>query len=182
MYGCALVPFFFFCLIPSAVCGVSDCRSYTVPNKLTVPMLMAGFIYAVVTGSVRDSLIGMAFAGGIMLAAALLGGAGGGDFKMAAALGLWFGFRKVLWVLLIASLVGAAWGIWKLKKTGTAGSRMWLFFHGLLCEVRGMRGALHMPEIPDDSEAPPPPDAVPFGACMALAAWVVWSISVCGVL
>lgn len=160
------------------MCGVRDCKDYTIPNKLTALMTAAGLVYVIATGNIRDSFIGMAFAGGIMLFAVLLGGAGGGDFKMAAALGLWLGFRKTLWMLLVASLVGAAWGLWKLKKVGIAKSRMWLFFHGLLCEIRGIKGVLNMPKIPEGSEASPPPDAVPFGACMALAAWLVWCVSV----
>lgn len=167
----------FGCLIPALICAVTDFRTYLVPNKITLPMLAGGFFYAVCAGSLPDGLLGFAFAGGTLLVCALMGGAGGGDLKLAAALGMWFGFQNVLWVLLIGSFTGVAWGFWSLAKRGELKARMFLFFRGLFLKaVYGMEGVVILPKLPEDPEAPPPKDVVPFGTCLAAAAWAVWGV------
>lgn len=167
---------FFGCLIPALICAVTDFKTHLIPNKITLPMLAAGLAHAAAVKNLPDALLGLVFAGGVLLVCALMGGVGGGDLKLAAALGVWFGFRNALWILLIASFVGVVWGSWKLAKQGKLKARMLLFFRGLFLEaVYGMRGAMILPKLPEDPEAPAPPEAVPFGTCLAAAAWGVWA-------
>ncbi|MDH7578192.1 MAG: A24 family peptidase [Bacillota bacterium] len=168
---------FFGCLIPALACAVTDFRSRIIPNRITLPMLAAGFFYAVYAKNLPDGLLGFAFAGGVLLVCALMGGAGGGDLKLAAALGAWFGFRNALWILFIGSFIGVVWGSWNLARQGRLKARMLLFFRGLFLEtVYGMKGTAILPKLPEDPEAPVPPEAVPFGTCLAAAAWAVWGV------
>lgn len=167
----------FCCLIPAAVCAVKDFRNYTIPNKITLPMLAAGIVYAIFAKNIQDALLGLALAGGTLFICALIGGAGGGDFKLAAALGMWFGFWGSFWIVQIACVLGAAWGFWKLAKEGRLKARLQLFLQGMFYEtVYGMRGTAILPKLPEDLNAPVPSDAVPFGVCLALAAWTVWGM------
>ena len=56
-----------------------------------------------------DSIIGFSLGGGIFLLIALVskGGMGGGDIKLMAVLGLWFGWKKILLLMLMAFVTGA---------------------------------------------------------------------------
>jgi len=56
-----------------------------------------------------DSLIGMLIGGGLFLliSAVSRGGMGGGDIKLMAALGLWFGWKMLLLLIFVAFIVGA---------------------------------------------------------------------------
>lgn len=60
-----------------------------------------------------DMLVAALVGGGIMLLVAVVsrGGMGGGDIKFAAALGLWFGWKLTLLVLLLAFIAGGLGGI-----------------------------------------------------------------------
>lgn len=138
-------------------------------------MLAAGLIYAVYTGRLPDAVLGFGLGFGIIFLCVLLGGAGGGDLKLAAALGMWFGYRETLYVLLLGSLIGLAWGCVLLYKQGKLGSRVKVFFKGVWCSfVLGMKGTMQMPKLPEDPDAPVPKDAIPFGTCLAVAAWTIY--------
>ena len=53
-------------------------------------------------------------------------GMGHGDFKLAAAGGAWLGITQVPWLLLLASAMGAAWGLWR-TLSGRAASQPFPF-------------------------------------------------------
>lgn len=166
-----------FCLLPAAVCAAKDLRERIIPNKITIPMFAVGILYAVFTRNFSDALCGALLAGGTILVCVLMGGAGGGDFKLAAALGAWFGFWNSFWVILIACAVGTAWGFRRLAKEGKLKSRLLLFLQGIFYEaVYGMKGILTLPKLPEDPKAPVPSEAIPFGFCLAVGVWLVWSL------
>jgi prepilin peptidase CpaA len=54
----------------------------------------------------RGGLAGLLFAGGIFLLLFLLGGMGGGDVKLMAAVGAWVGFAQVGILLIISAIAG----------------------------------------------------------------------------
>jgi prepilin peptidase CpaA len=54
----------------------------------------------------RGGLAGMLFAGGIFFLLFLLGGMGGGDVKLMAAVGAWVGFAQVGILLIISAIAG----------------------------------------------------------------------------
>ncbi len=60
-----------------------------------------------------DMVIAVLTGGGVMLVVAVIsrGGMGGGDIKFAAALGLWFGWKLIILVLLLSFIAGGVGGI-----------------------------------------------------------------------
>jgi len=71
-------------------------------------MIAAGICYSIYTSQIKEALLGLALGFFILLICGLMGGVGGGDVKLAAALGAWFG-TDVLWVLLLGSFFCIIW-------------------------------------------------------------------------
>ncbi|MFZ5591776.1 MAG: prepilin peptidase, partial [Bacillota bacterium] len=99
----------------------------------------------------------------LTLAGCLAGGMGGGDVKLAAGIGLWLGLYRTWLVFILAAVLGLCWGLLRLYR-----QRMLATWWE---ELR--TGGWRQRHLPEDDAVPPPPGAVPFGACLAVAAWVV---------
>lgn len=97
-----------------------DADTTLLPDSLTLPLLWAGLLLNVdgTFVSLADAVLGAA-AGYLVLwsiywlfkLATGKEGMGYGDFKLLAALGAWFGWKMLLPILLLSSVVGAAVGI-----------------------------------------------------------------------
>ena len=111
-----------------------DLQTYTIPNKFTYPLIILGLFSApfnsflkeysgiIVSSSKELSLIlssfqGLLAGGGILYLIALLGKSifkreamGGGDIKLISGVGAFLGVVNVLWVIFLASLLGAITG------------------------------------------------------------------------
>ena len=102
------------------VLAVIDARTTLLPDSITLPLLWAGLLLALVPlqTSLSSAVIGAA-AGYLSLwsvywAFKLLTGKEGmgyGDFKLFAALGAWLGWQQLLLIILLSSVVGAVVGI-----------------------------------------------------------------------
>jgi len=103
--------------------AVIDWRYRLVLNVLVYPAIALTFILAALVSpqQIQIALVGGAFAFGIFAAVALLkpGDLGGGDVKLAALLGLLFGFPSVLWVLLLGGGSGAVVALYRLRQQST---------------------------------------------------------------
>lgn len=166
--------FLFFFLMSCAVIAYTDARYGMVYNRVTLPLAAAGLAYAVVEGRLGVSIVGAAVAGTALLGAVLVGGAGAGDFKMAVGLGLWLGYPQVVAVLFLGCLVGCAWGIWRLLRAHLLISWVKTFLAALyLLVFYGVWTGAGLGRLEDVPEGHLPPWAVPFGACLAVAAWTV---------
>ncbi|MGD0620955.1 MAG: A24 family peptidase [Thermacetogeniaceae bacterium] len=156
----------------SMVCAYTDLKTNFIFNKITFPMALLGLIYSALTGKIIMSLIGLAIGFGIFLIPVLMGGAGAGDAKMAGAIGAWLGLG-ILQVIFVASVIGLVWGSIRLQKAGMLKSRVTIFFRGIYYRfVYGMQGVIPMSTLPEDDNVSLPPEALPFGVCLALGAWV----------
>jgi len=92
-----------------------DLASFTIPNSLSLALIAAFALFAVLV-HMAPGAIGMhAAAGGVGLVAGFALFAfrviGGGDAKLFAATALWFGFAHMLDFLIAASLFGGALAI-----------------------------------------------------------------------
>ena len=95
-----------------AFAAASDLFTMTIPNRVSL-LLIAGFFVLAGFGGMPLAQIGLHAAAGLTVlvvafACFAFGWIGGGDAKVAAAVGLWFGFPPLTNYLLYASLIGGA--------------------------------------------------------------------------
>ena len=112
-----------------------DLQTYTIPNKFTYPLIVLGLFSSpfnsfireysgiIISGSkelslILSSFLGFLIGGGILYLIALLGRSmfkreamGGGDIKLISGVGAFLGAVNVLWVIFLASLLGAITGV-----------------------------------------------------------------------
>ncbi len=97
-----------------------DLKDRKVPNALTVTAAALALAIAALPGEpgFRDALLGfvVGFAVGVPLFA--LGGLGGGDVKLLAAVGAFLGFARLPMALLVTAFVGGAMAIFIALRNG----------------------------------------------------------------
>ena len=100
----------------------SDIKQGRIPNALTYPAAVVGLVLAVATGGLPlliSSLQGFALGFTILFLGMMFGGIGGGDVKLAAALGALTGLQATMLGLLYMGLLAGAMAlgimIWKGK-------------------------------------------------------------------
>ncbi len=152
----------------TAVAAAWDLREKRIPNKLTLPMFFAGWVYQIAFhgwAGVLDGLAGFAIGFGILFVLWFIGGGGGGDVKLMGAMSVWMGFRLTLLVLvastvavIIVTLATVAWGVMNrgMRKTQQK-------LKGRVGETRAQKQARRI---------------LPYAVPVALATWVVlaWKI------
>jgi prepilin peptidase CpaA len=93
-----------------AYAAASDLFTMTIPNKLSLALIVAFACFALVAGLSWSAVLMHVAAGALVLAVCFgmfaFGWIGGGDAKLAAATALWLGFDQLLNYLTIASLLG----------------------------------------------------------------------------
>ncbi|MBI4124728.1 MAG: prepilin peptidase [Deltaproteobacteria bacterium] len=123
-------PFFYFayfCLLLAPLLAVIfiDLRHRIIPNAISLPGILVGtavhYLDAPPGWELRtllDSVIGILAGGGFLFLVAFAyekirkkEGLGGGDVKLAAMLGAFFGWQPVLMILLVASVFGSLVGL-----------------------------------------------------------------------
>ena len=111
-----LFPLYFGCVMLVTV--FTDLDLQLIPDSLTLPAIPIGFLYhGWIQGQWVDSALGFLVGGGslwligeVYLRARKREGMGGGDVKLAAAMGAFLGWQPVLLVLFLASLAGGLFG------------------------------------------------------------------------
>jgi prepilin peptidase CpaA len=95
-----------------AFAAASDLFTMTISNRVSLALVAGFLVLAVFSGMGLHDMLSHAGAGAAVLAVAFvcfaMGWVGGGDAKVAAAAGLWFGFGHLLNYLVYASLFGGA--------------------------------------------------------------------------
>ncbi len=107
-----------------------DARMYLLPDVLTIPLLILGFAYAVFVsvwvGS-GESVIGAIGGYFLPLIASLFvvwkhqNAFGGGDVKLLAAIGAWFGLEKLLYVIILSTVLFFIYALVKRRREGAYG-------------------------------------------------------------
>ncbi len=108
LFGCTLIVLF-----------AIDLEHHLLPNVVTLPGIVVGFLFSLVSEpGWTESLIGIVFGGGILYAIAEVyyrvrheEGLGMGDVKMLAMIGAFIGWKLALITLIVASLAGSVIGL-----------------------------------------------------------------------
>ena len=102
-------------LIPTIVIGVGviacafDLRTRRIPNALTLSAALAGlFVHVMQSGAAGAQFAAGGWVVGLLLLLPYfaLGGMGGGDVKLVAALGAWLGPAQTFWLAIYAGIAG----------------------------------------------------------------------------
>lgn len=92
-----------------AVATFTDLRSRRIPNWLVLPFLALGIVVSTWLhgwSGLAQALAGMVLGGLLFGILAVLGGMGGGDVKLCAAVGAWIWWHQMLLALVLTGLVG----------------------------------------------------------------------------
>lgn len=123
-----------------------DFEHYLLPNVLTLPGIVVGFLFALVgPPGWKASLAGIVLGGGLLygLAAGYYAlrkeeGLGMGDVKMLAMIGAFLGWQAVLLTLVLSSLAGAVIGLGMMLVTERGGMKYALPFGTFLALGAGV--------------------------------------------
>ncbi len=98
------------------VAAYIDGKELRVPNMLTIPMIIAGWIYSMIAYQLTGdgwyvglgwSLAGTAVGLATLLPAYSIGGMGAGDVKMMGAIGAWIYCANTFYAFCVSAIVGA---------------------------------------------------------------------------
>ena len=87
---------------------VTDFEQYVIFNKMLIPFALIGAVYIFhLNLPILNHLVAVFLGGAMFLVLALItkGGIGGGDVKLVAVLGLWFGIDNLLFIITAASIM-----------------------------------------------------------------------------
>lgn len=146
------------------VCGVTDVLTGKIYNKATYPAMLLGFAWNAWMPNapgLKSSLEGFLLAAVLMGGLTLLGGMGGGDAKLLAAIGALKGYPFILDVLFYSFLVGGVIAltvaIWQGRLLGTL-RRVWYMLFGVVVfRVKPVEG-------PEEAQS----YKIPFGVAICL--------------
>jgi prepilin peptidase CpaA len=105
------VPVIVTCIV--VVACVFDVRTRRIPNVLTLSGAVAGLLYHLATsglGGLQTAAAGWMLGLLLLLPYFALGGMGGGDVKLVAALGAWLGPWETFWLAMYAGIAGGVLG------------------------------------------------------------------------
>jgi prepilin peptidase CpaA len=116
-----------FLLLLTATAAVTDLRVHRIYNWTTYPGIIIAWAVSLFESGwdngfpghpgLKDSLIGFAVCGGLMLVSYVFFNVGGGDVKLIAMIGAFLGLEKgvevVLWTFVLGAAAGVALLIWR---------------------------------------------------------------------
>jgi prepilin peptidase CpaA len=127
--------------ITLVVAAVIDGRKLKVPNLITFPMIISGWLYSAAAFGWEGlgwSLLGTAVGLGLLLPAYAIGGMGAGDVKLLGGVGAWLWGTTTFYAFCVSALVGGV-----LAVTLVLLSRQWRRhkdqFWMICCEIMTVR-------------------------------------------
>jgi len=139
-------PFWFVTLFVIVAAWV-DGKQLRVPNKLTYPMIVAGWIYSMISYGITGegwmtglgwSLAGTAVGLATLLPAYSIGGMGAGDVKMMAGIGAWVHCAITFYAFCFTAIVGAVLAVGMVIWAGK-GRQHWNQFFFIANEIMTVR-------------------------------------------
>lgn len=161
----------------TAVAAGWDLRTRRIPNKLTFPTFVAGWVYQAIdrgwTG-LGDAALGFLVGFGILFVLWIIGGGGGGDVKLMGALSVWLGFRLTLLVMIVSTAmvlgITVAVFVWSVVTRGIRASQSKYLATGKLTSKQVQSGKEVAVETVQQKQQR---RVLPFAVPVALATWAV---------
>lgn len=90
-----------------------DMEHGIIPDRISITGIIIGLLFSPLTVGFTSSLSGALLFGGVFFLAAFIsqGGVGGGDIKLAAAIGAFIGWPGAVLAFILSSLLGATWAL-----------------------------------------------------------------------
>lgn len=143
--------------------AVYDWKYRILPDYISLPIIVLGLIVALLQDNYSIYLIGFGMGFSILMAMALIGNTGGGDIKLAGALGITFGYPIIVVILLVGVSLGAIYGICKIIWSGIENKDLKTRVKAEL-DVRGNKNY----EVEKER--------LPLGTFLVMGAWIVFII------
>jgi len=143
-------------IVFSALVFYMDLKYQVIPNKLTLPAIVAGWLVSWLHGALVPSLVGSLIGFFILLLPFIMGWVGGGDLKMLAALGALMGPASFIPAFFLGILIAGVLSLLVLVKQ---------------CALLSM--IKYMLKLPEGDRYRPISQAIPLGSCMSLAVFVL---------
>ena len=161
----------------TAVAAGWDLRTRRIPNNLTFPVFLAGWVYQAVdrgwTG-LGDAALGFLVGFGILFVLWVVGGGGGGDVKLMGALSVWLGFRLTLLVMIVSTavvlVITCGVFVWTLMTRGFKSVQQKYLATGKLSAKEVRAGKKLEPETAVQKQQR---RVLPYAVPVALATWLV---------
>jgi prepilin peptidase CpaA len=123
------------------VAAVIDGYKLKVPNWLTFPMIISGWVYSTVYSpyagweGLMFSLVGTVIGLALLLPAYAIGGMGAGDVKLLAGIGAWVWGTVTLWAFAVSAIVGGLIAIGMVlvqRRWGKHQTQFWMICNEIL--------------------------------------------------
>ncbi|MGI5922122.1 MAG: prepilin peptidase [Syntrophomonadaceae bacterium] len=159
----------------------TDLKKRLIYDCVSLPVLLAGFLYSVYTGEYITALLGSAAAFFTLFAAAWVtnGGVGGGDIKLGAGIGMWLGYPQVIVVVLAACAVAVICELLikchqgRIRKV--ADERLHPFVQRLFMRYVYRVSSVDL-SIPEEAQS----DDIPLGFFLVMGAWLIYLSEIFG--
>lgn len=152
------------------VAAVIDGMYLKVPNKITYPLILAGWIYSTAVGGLPGlgwSLAATFFGLALLFGLHLIGGMGAGDVKLLAGIAAFVHIEHTWYIFVATTIVGAVMAIIQVGLSG-----QWMKHYtqaqSILHEIVTVRNADKLYEI--SQERKPTMMLLPYGIPMTVAA------------
>lgn len=106
----AIQPYIFITFVVVYTLAVTywDQRYWKIPNKFTLPMFFAGWVYQGVFNGLQgigDGALGFLVGFGFLFILWIIGSSGGGDVKLMGGLSVWLGFYWSVYVFIVSTFL-----------------------------------------------------------------------------
>ena len=159
------------------VAAVIDGWKLKVPNWITFPLVVSGWVYSTVCfgwAGLGWSLVGTAVGLGLLLPAYAIGGMGAGDVKLLAGVGAWVWATVTFYAFCVSAIVGGVIAI-AMIIVGKQWHRHYAQFVGILTEILVVRNPDTLSSIAAERKSTML--LLPYGIPIALGtiAYFVWN-------
>jgi prepilin peptidase CpaA len=166
-----------FVSIVLVVAAVIDGAILKVPNWLTFPFIICGWMHCTMQGGLSGlgfSLLGTCVGMMLLLLLRNVGGMGAGDVKLLAGVGAWLGTQVTLYAFAATAIVGGVIAVAMIFKSGQW-EKHWAMAHQILHEWKTIRKPEKLAQIARDRK--PRMMLLPYGIPMAIGSIAYFAMS-----